>query len=127
MPGVPRVRAYELRSKNKTDLTKQLEELKKELMDLRVQKVVGGSAGKLSRISVVRKSIARVMTVMHQKARTALRELYKGKKHKPLDLRPKQTRAIRRRMTESESRAKTLRQHKRDKHFPARRSFAVKA
>lgn len=46
-----------------------------------------------------RKSIARVLTVMNQKQRTNLRELYKGKKYLPLDLRPKQTRAIRRRLT----------------------------
>ena len=46
-----------------------------------------------------RKSIARVLTVMNQKQRSNLRELYKGKKHLPLDLRPKQTRAIRRRLT----------------------------
>jgi excinuclease UvrABC nuclease subunit len=49
--------------------------------------------------NTVRKSIARVMTVMNQKARQNLRELYKTKKYAPLDLRPKKTRAIRRRLT----------------------------
>ena len=49
--------------------------------------------------NTVRKSIARVMTVMNQKARQNLRELYKKKKYAPLDLRPKRTRAIRRRLT----------------------------
>lgn len=49
--------------------------------------------------NTVRKSIARVMTVMTQKARQNLRELYKKKKYSPLDLRPKKTRAIRRRLT----------------------------
>jgi hypothetical protein len=47
----------------------------------------------------VRKSIARVLTVMNQKARQNLREYYKTKKYLPLDLRPKKTRAIRRRLT----------------------------
>ena len=47
----------------------------------------------------VRKSIARVLTVMNQKARQNLREYYKNKKYVPLDLRPKKTRAIRRRLT----------------------------
>lgn len=36
---------------------------------------------------------------MNQKARQNLREYYKGKKFMPLDLRPKKTRAIRRRLT----------------------------
>ena len=49
--------------------------------------------------NTVRKSIARVMTVMNHKARQNTREFYKGKKYLPLDLRPKRTRAIRRRMT----------------------------
>lgn len=39
------------------------------------------------------------MTVMNQKARQNLRELYKKKKYAPLDLRAKKTRAIRRRLT----------------------------
>jgi large subunit ribosomal protein L35e len=48
---------------------------------------------------VVRTSIARVLTVMSQKQKSALREAYKNKKYLPLDLRPKKTRAIRRRLT----------------------------
>lgn len=51
------------------------------------------------RSNTVRKSIARVLTVMNQKARQNLREYYKGKKYLPLDLRAKKTRAIRRRLT----------------------------
>lgn len=42
-----KVRAHELQSKSKTELTTQLEELKTELLELRVQKVVGGNSGKL--------------------------------------------------------------------------------
>ena len=57
--------------------------------------VTGGAASKLSKIRVVRKSIARVYIVMHQKQKENLRKFYKGKKYKPLDLRPKKTRAIR--------------------------------
>lgn len=49
--------------------------------------------------NTVRKSIARVLTVMNQKQRQNLREFYKNKKYLPLDLRPKKTRAIRRRLT----------------------------
>jgi large subunit ribosomal protein L35e len=45
-------------------------------------------------------------------------------KHIPLDLRPKRTRAIRRRLTKFESKLVTLRQFKRRLNFPVRR-FAV--
>ncbi len=108
--GLPSVRS-------KNDLSKQLLDLKNELLTLRVQKIAGGSASKLTKMCVldsiyyfylctdycssntVRKSIARVMTVMNQKARQNLREYYKDKKYLPLDLRVKKTRAIRRRMT----------------------------
>ena len=45
-------------------------------------------------------------------------------KHLPLDMRPKRTRAIRRRLTKFESKLLTLRQLKRKLNFPKRR-FAV--
>ncbi|KAH9482646.1 60S ribosomal protein L35C [Psilocybe cubensis] len=121
-----KVKAYELQSKSKNDLSKQLLELKNELLTLRVQKIAGGSASKLTKISAVRKSIARVLTVMNQKARQNLREYYKGKKFLPLDLRTKKTRAIRRRLTKHEASLKTLKQAKKDANFPIRK-YAVKA
>ena len=90
-----KIKCSELRKKKKEDLTKQLDDLKTELAQLRVAKVTGGAASKLSKIRVIRKSIARVNIVMHQKQKENLRKFYKGKKYKPLDLRPKKTRAIR--------------------------------
>jgi large subunit ribosomal protein L35e len=85
---------------------------------------------------------------MNQKARQNLREYYKDKKYLPLDLRPKKTRAIRRRMTkvsrisisrsayvspdfkftpvQHELSLKTLKQRKKDINFPIRK-YAVKA
>ncbi|TIB98699.1 hypothetical protein E3Q18_01947 [Wallemia mellicola] len=119
------VRAHELQSKNKTDLLNQLHELKGELVQLRVAKVAGGSASKLTKIHSVRKSIARVLTVINQKQRQHVAEAYKGKRI-PLDMRHKKTRAIRRRLTPKEQNAKTVRQHKREIHF-GRRKFAIKA
>lgn len=86
-------------TKNKAELTSQLEELRGELLSLRVQKVAGASSNKLAKIKGVRKGIARVLTVINAKTRASLREHYKGKKYLPLDLRPKKTRAIRRRLT----------------------------
>jgi large subunit ribosomal protein L35e len=86
----------------------------------------------------VRKSIARVLTVINQKQRQNLREFYKKSKCEspskpgvlvvaltvdadlPLDLRYKKTRAIRRRLTHNEANAITEKAHKKAIHFPAR-------
>merc|ERR1711918_51620 len=123
-----KVKCYELRkqSKSKVDLTKQLDELKTELANLRVAKVTGGAASKLSKIKVVRKNIARVLTVINETQKGALRLFYAGLKYAPLDLRVKKTRAIRRRLTKYEKGLKTKRQEKREALFPLRK-YAVKA
>ena len=76
---MPKVKAHELRNKSKTDLLKQLGELKQELATLRVAKVTGGVASKLSKIGVVRKSIARVLTVISQNTRAKTRNYLKNK------------------------------------------------
>ncbi|XP_057955723.1 large ribosomal subunit protein uL29-like isoform X1 [Malania oleifera] len=94
-----RIKVHELRGKSKAELLSQLKDLKAELALLRVAKVTGGAPNKLSKIKVVRLSIAQVLTVISQKQKAALREAYKKKKFLPLDLRPKKTRAIRRRLT----------------------------
>ncbi len=143
----PKIKCSELRTKKKEELTKQLEELKTELGSLRVAKVTGGAASKLSKIRVVRKAIARVYIVMHQKQKENLRKLYKvrlsnchsmigdvncfrfdfqNKKYKPLDLRPKKTRAIRKALTPHERSLKTSKELRRLRAFPQRK-FAVKA
>ena len=51
----------------------QLKELKTELAALRVAKVTGGAPNKLSKIKVVRLSIAQVLTVIRQNQLTNLR------------------------------------------------------
>lgn len=94
-----KIKVHELRTKGKADLLAQLKELKAELALLRVAKVTGGAPNKLSKIKVVRLSIAQVLTVISQKQKATLREAYAKKKYLPLDLRPKKTRAIRRRLT----------------------------
>merc|ERR1712141_444816 len=60
------------------------------------------------------------------KAKGNLRKLYRGKKYKPLDLRPKKTRAIRKALTPHEKNLKTAREMKKIRAFPQRK-FAVKA
>ena len=44
------VKAFELRNKSKEELLTQLEELRKELSNLRVAKVTGGAANKVSKM-----------------------------------------------------------------------------
>merc|ERR1712179_386891 len=121
-----KVRAKELRGKKKEELTKQLDELKTELAGLRVAKVTGGAASKLSKIRIVRKSIARVLTVIHQTQKDNLRKYYRSMRYKPKDLRPKKTRAIRRLLTPYERSLKTKKQQRKERLYPMRK-FAVKA
>ncbi|CAN6809860.1 unnamed protein product [Brassica oleracea] len=122
---VARIKVHELRDKSKSDLQNQLQDLKAELALLRVAKVTGGAPNKLSKIKVVRKSIAQVLTVTSQKQKSALREAYKNKKFIPLDLRSKKTRAIRRRLTKHQLSLKTEREKKKEMYFPIRK-YAIK-
>uniref|UniRef100_A0A336KMW0 Large ribosomal subunit protein uL29 n=2 Tax=Culicoides sonorensis TaxID=179676 RepID=A0A336KMW0_CULSO len=121
-----KVKCSELRQKDKKELTKQLEELKTELLNLRVAKVTGGAPSKLSKIRVVRKSIARVYIVMNQKTKENLRKLYKGKKFRPLDLRQKKTRAMRKALKPQDAKRITLKEQRKRSVYPQRK-FAVKA
>ncbi|KAK3934779.1 ribosomal L29 protein-domain-containing protein [Diplogelasinospora grovesii] len=119
-----KVKAGQLWSKNKDELTKQLGELKTELGQLRIQKIVS-SGTKLTKIHDLRKSIARVLTIINAKQRAQLRLFYKNKKYLPLDLRPKQTRAIRRRLSKEDASRVLEKTKKRQQHFPLRK-YAVK-
>lgn len=64
------VKAFELRDKSKSEILGQLAELKGELATLRVAQVTGGAPAKLAKIKQVRKSIARVLTVANQVAKS---------------------------------------------------------
>ncbi|KIW06724.1 ribosomal protein L29 [Verruconis gallopava] len=121
-----KVKAAQLWGKNKDELRKQLDELKQELVQLRTQKIAGGASSKLNKIHDVRKSIARTLTVITANQRQQLRLFYKNKKYVPLDLRPKQTRAMRRRLTKYEAGLITEKQKKKQSQFP-QRVYAVKA
>ena len=119
-----KVKAYELRKKDDAALLKQLDELKAELSQLRIAKVTGGAPAKLSKIKVTRKAIARVLTVITEKKRSVLKEQYKNKRLKPLDLRPRLTRKLRRALTKDEKKAIQLCVLKRKLNFP-QRAFTV--
>ncbi|KAL1776557.1 60S ribosomal protein L35 [Sigmodon hispidus] len=112
-----KIKARNLHSKKKK------EELLKQLEDL---KVTGGAASKLSKIHVVRKSIARALTVINQTQKENLRKFYKGKKYKPLDLRPKKTRAMHCQLTKHEEKLKTKKQQLKERLYRLSK-YAVKA
>ncbi|XP_038934112.1 large ribosomal subunit protein uL29-like [Rattus norvegicus] len=121
-----KIKARDLHGKKKEELLKQLDDLKVEPSQFRIAKVTGGAMSKLSKIRVLRKSIARVLTVINQIQKENLRKFYKGKKYKPLDLRPKKTRAMRRRLTKLEERLETKKQQRKERLYPLRKC-AVKA
>eukprot|EP00607_Mallomonas_marina_P009372 CAMPEP_0182420084 /NCGR_PEP_ID=MMETSP1167-20130531/4623_1 /TAXON_ID=2988 /ORGANISM="Mallomonas Sp, Strain CCMP3275" /LENGTH=124 /DNA_ID=CAMNT_0024595543 /DNA_START=48 /DNA_END=422 /DNA_ORIENTATION=- len=121
-----KIKAHELRDKKKSELLKQLDDFRQELSSLRVAKVTNGAASKLAKIGVVRKNIARVLTVYNQKTKSLLKESYAGQKYIPIDLRLKKTRAMRRRLTPEQLAKKTLKQAKKDNYFPQRK-YALKA
>ena len=138
--------AKEYRKKESKDLLTDLKKLREELQTIRFTKVSGTAVAKLSKIKVLRKQIARVLTILRENKKVEViknlrtkttKEEKDGKeeelkttiknlkmKHIPLDLRPKRTRAMRRRMTKFERKLVTLRQLKRKLNFPMRK-FAV--
>lgn len=63
---------------------------------------------------------------MNQKTKENLRKLYKGKKYKPIDLRPKKTRAIRKALSERDASRVTLKTLRKRAKYPVRK-YAVKA
>ena len=138
--------AVEYRKKNNTELLADLKKLREELQTIRFTKVTGTAVSKLSKIKPLRKQIARILTIIRENKKTEVisklltketKEVVDRKestvsktiknlkmKHLPLDLRPKKTRAIRRKMTKFESKLLTLKLFKRKLSFPMRK-FAV--
>lgn len=75
---------------------------------------------------MVRKAIARVYIVMHQKQKENLRKVFKNKKYKPLDLRKRRTRAIRKALSPRDANRKTPKEIRKRSIYPQRK-YAVKA
>merc|ERR1712157_638545 len=88
-----KLRVFKLRKDGSYDLNKGLEKLKEELNQLRVAKVAGGTSSKLGRIRVVRKAIAKYLTLINEKNRNDLKAQFKNKseKKKPYSIRQKRT------------------------------------
>ena len=138
--------AKEYRKKNTSDLLNDLKKLREDLQKIRFTKGTGTAVAKLSKIKDLRKQIARILTIIRENKKADVvkglrekvtKEVKEGKeeevkttiknlkmKHIPLDLRPKLTRAMRRRMTKFERKLVALRQLKRKLNFPMRK-FAV--
>ena len=135
--------AKEYRKKDNAALLADLKKLREDLQNVKFTKVSGTAVAKLSKIKTLRKQIARVLTILREKrkadvianlrtkvtkekkddkeeeVKTTIKNL--KMKHIPLDLRPKLTRAKRRRMTKFERKLVTLRQLKRKLNFPMRK------
>lgn len=135
-------RAFRLRNLTVEELQKTLEEHRKELVSLRVNKVASGVASKLAKIKVVRKAVARQLTIINHKRRNELKESFatragirkyneENKTHfslnkVPKDLRPRLTRALRRKITKKQSSRLLPKQLKKRNAFP-QRTYAIKA
>lgn len=63
---------------------------------------------------------------MHQKTKENLRKFYRDKRLKPLDLRPKKTRAIRKALSPRDTNRKTAKALKKMSVYPQRK-YALKA
>ena len=119
------IKAKTLRAQSRGKVLQQLATFRTDLSKLRVQKLTQGGS-KAGEIGVVRKNIARALTVANQKYRAVQRKLSKGKKDTPKEFRLKKTRALRRALSPAERRVKTVRQQKKIANAP-RRVFAIKA
>eukprot|EP00831_Metopus_contortus_P012976 TRINITY_DN1523_c0_g1_i2.p2 TRINITY_DN1523_c0_g1~~TRINITY_DN1523_c0_g1_i2.p2 ORF type:complete len:124 (+),score=32.31 TRINITY_DN1523_c0_g1_i2:126-497(+) len=121
------VKSYELRTKDEKALAEELAKLKAELAKARIGKVSAAATQvKASKIKVLRKDIARILTVINEKRRERAMKKYKKSSKKPLNLRAKRTRAARRRLTLYEKTRKTVKQMKKLNCNPLRK-FAVEA
>ena len=105
-------------------LTK-LEELKKELAQLKTSKVTGAGSAKLSRLRNCRKEIARLLTFIHTERKANLRKYYAQAKFQPKEFRPKLTRKLRRALTTAQKNRKTAKQIKIARHFPHRKFYVL--
>merc|ERR1712066_655581 len=119
-------RAKNIRGNSPAELEAQLTKYRQDLANLRVATVTSGGASKLGKIHDVRKSIAKVLTVINQSQKTQLQKFYRGKKFKPVDLRPRKTRALRKRLNKHEEGLKNLKTLRRERRT-AIKNFALKA
>lgn len=80
----------------------------------------------MGKIRETRKNIAKVLTVMNQSQKEQLQKFYRGKKVKPVDLKPRKTRAMRKALNKHEESLKNLKTIRRERRT-ALKNFAIKA
>merc|ERR1712243_445524 len=97
-----------------------------EYANLRVTKLTNATSAKVSRIRVIRKSIAAINIVIRQNTKVHLKKFYRTAKYKPLDMRRKKTRQIRKALTKHERNLKTVKERRRIRRNPTV-VYAVKA
>jgi large subunit ribosomal protein L35e len=120
-------KAYELRKQEEPALVLNLNKFRAELVGLRTSKVSSAPQVKLARIRVVRKAIAKVLTVLNEKRRAVAKELHSKKKYTPYDLRWKNsTKASRKGLNKHQLALQTLKAAKKSSNFKPRK-FAVAA
>ena len=119
-----KIKAYEIRKNSEAELLSVLESQRRELVGLRTSKVASAPQIKLARIKVVRKNVAKLLTVMNEKRRTAAKSEWKDKKYTPKDLRTKGTKASRKGLTNAEKKVSTLKAQKKAANFRLRK-YAV--
>ena len=123
-------------------LQQNLKDLQKELQELKISKVASGVASKLAKIRVVRKAIARILTLLNEKRRATVKNAFRNRKEirayneangtnfatgkVPKELRARKTRALRRKLTKKQAGRKLLKTLKRQWNFP-QRNYALKA
>jgi len=92
---------------------------------MRVTKGVSNANNKASRIRKVRNEIARILTFINRIQRETLIKETARKNYLPLDLRVKNTRALRTKLKKHQRLSKTEKLTKRNASFP-KRLFAIK-
>ncbi|CAF1081515.1 unnamed protein product [Rotaria sordida] len=113
------VTCCQIREKSSNELENILNNLHEELNTLKIQRQ------NFNKIENIRKSISHVHIVQNQTTKDNLREFYHDKKYKPKDLRPKQTRAMRRLLTPKEESISLTKTQKKKLAFP-KRTYSVK-
>ena len=79
---MPILRVKEMRDMSSEARVKRLNELRKELLRLRTMVKAGGTVENPARIKELRKTIARILTIEHEKKLELTEEKTKGKKKK---------------------------------------------
>ena len=134
-----KIRPFNLRKRTPEELNQLLDEYRKELGVLRINKLTSAVGSRIAKISLVRKGVARILTTINQKRRQEFRKVFTSpaeirkfndeyktsytSSRIPKQLRPRKTRALRRALTKHQSHKKLVKIIKRERAFPQRKFF----